>query len=68
MYAGCRGPNANGWLLAGLPFAFVAGMAAQVFVLKSLVKIPDHYSLISVLAFCTARYKSPTVNSRTDPS
>lgn len=33
MYAGCRGggPEANGWLLAGLPFAFVAGMTAQVF-------------------------------------
>jgi hypothetical protein len=36
MYAGCKGggPDANGWLLAGLPFAFVAGIAAQAFVLR----------------------------------
>jgi hypothetical protein len=34
MYAGCQGPDANGWLLAGLPFAFVAGIAAQVFVIR----------------------------------
>ena len=36
MYAGCKGggPEANGWLLAGLPFAFVAGIAAQAFVLR----------------------------------
>lgn len=36
MYAGCKGggPDANGWLLVGLPFAFVAGIAAQVFVLR----------------------------------
>jgi hypothetical protein len=36
MYAGCKGggPDANGWLLAGLPFAFVAGVVAQVLVLR----------------------------------
>ena len=31
MYAGYRGPDANGGLIAGLPFAFVASIAAQVF-------------------------------------
>ena len=34
MYAGCRGENANGWLIAGLPFAFVAAIAAQEIVLR----------------------------------
>lgn len=34
MYWGCRGPDANGWLLAGLPFAFIAGIAAQVVILR----------------------------------
>jgi hypothetical protein len=34
MYAGCKGggPDANGWLIAGLPFALAAAIAAQVFV------------------------------------
>jgi hypothetical protein len=34
MYAGCKGPNANGWLLAGLPFACVAGIAVQALILR----------------------------------
>jgi hypothetical protein len=34
MYWGCRGENANGWLIAGLPFAFVASIAAQVIVVR----------------------------------
>ena len=36
MYAGLQGENANGWLLVGLPFAFVAGIVAQVLVLRVL--------------------------------
>ena len=31
MYAGYKGPDASGWLIAGLPFACVAGIAAQIF-------------------------------------
>ena len=32
MYAGYKGPDSSGWLIAGLPFAFVAAMATQVVV------------------------------------
>jgi hypothetical protein len=35
MYAGYTGPSAAGWLLAGLPFAAIAGLAAQMFVLRA---------------------------------
>jgi hypothetical protein len=36
MYAGIKGggPDAHGWLLVDLPFAFVAGIAAQAFILR----------------------------------
>jgi len=36
MYAGIKGggPDANGWLLLGLPFAFLAGIAAQALILR----------------------------------
>jgi hypothetical protein len=36
MYAGIKGggPDANGWLLVGLPFAFIAGIAAQSIVIR----------------------------------
>lgn len=32
MYAGYTGPDASGWLIASLPFTFVAGIAAQIFI------------------------------------
>jgi hypothetical protein len=34
MYAGYTGPDASGWLIVGLPFAFVAAIVTQAVILR----------------------------------
>lgn len=34
MYAGYQGENPQGWLLVGLPFAFIAGIVVQGLILR----------------------------------
>ncbi|HEV2699355.1 MAG TPA: hypothetical protein VGU90_15280 [Terriglobales bacterium] len=34
MYAGYTGPDASGWLIVGLPFAWVAAIVTQVVILR----------------------------------